>query len=321
VSEDQTARYAADDFLRAANAAGVPRKMPWLRSLVKDGLLDQPDKHGIPGQRGGRVPGTWPESQFRLFLAVLDQMNRGMKRTATLCNVPVSLWLYFGPEYVPIRQVRRALGTYGAQYRTTSASRGRYTARQVALLFGGGPDMSRRDRNRLVEAIVTASRSGSYDHDSLIAAAERIFDPERRGRLMGPHRARVSPEGWVRVVEARLTALDRLDAFEDWAFEDARLAHLGHLADYDELQPKFAQDRKIGEMFEPLTWDLLLQTACIDTLTILGFLELARERNPGIPDKSAPRPQQRPGATAPGGTPDAVQQATARRRATGGSPH
>ena len=109
--------YTADDFLRTADAAGMPRKVPWLRSFVRDGLLDQPEKHGLPGQRGGRAPGTWPRTQFQLFLALLDQMQKGVRQTATLCNVPVSIWLYFGPEYVPVRQVRRALGTYGAQYR------------------------------------------------------------------------------------------------------------------------------------------------------------------------------------------------------------
>jgi hypothetical protein len=69
-------------------------------------------------------------------------------------------------------------------------------------------------------------------------------------------------------------------------------------------------------MFEPVTDELLLKNACIDTLTILGFLELAHGHGQTIPDKSAPRPRQRPGATARGGTaPHADQHATARRRA------
>jgi len=321
VADVLAVRYRAEDFLSAANSAGMPRSKPWLRSCVRDGLLDQPERHGLPGQRGGRAPGTWPETQFQLFLALLDQMQKGVRQTATLCNVPVSLWLYFGPEYVPVRQVRRALGTYGAQYRATSARRGRYTARRLARLFAGGPDMSRRARDQLVEAIVTASRSGRLDRDSLIASVGRIFDPEQRGRTMGPDRARLSPEGWVRTIEARLTALDRLDALEDWAFEDARLAHHRHLAEYVELQPKFARDREIGAMFEPITLEGLFSSACIDTLTIFGFLELARKRSPTIPNKSAPRPRQRPGATARGGmTPHAAQHATARQRARRGSP-
>lgn len=321
MAEVPEARYTAEDLLNAANSAGMPRSKPWLRSLVRDGLLDRPDKHGVQGQRGGRAPGTWPETQFQLFLALVDQMQKGVRQSATLCNVPVSIWLYFGPEYVPARQVRSALATYGAQYRTASIRRGRQTARGLALLFGGGPDMSRRDRNRLVEAIVTATRSGRFDRDSLIAAAGRIFDPERRGRTAGPDRARLTPEAWVRTIEARLTALDRLDTLDEQVLEDARLTHDRHLAEYIELQPAFAGDREIGAIFEPVTLERLFNSACIDTLTIVGFLELAREQNPAVTDKSAPRPRQRPGATARGGTaPHADQHATARRRPVRESP-
>jgi hypothetical protein len=313
--------YTADDFLSAANCAGLPRSKPWLRSLVRDGLLNQPDKHGVSGQRGGRAPGTWPRTQFQLFLALLDQMQKGVRQTATLCNIPVSIWLYFGPEYVPVRQVRRALGTYGAQYRTTSARRGRQTALRLALLFGSGPDMSRQDRDRLVGAVVSATRSGTFDRDLLIAAAGRIFDPERRGRTAGPDRARLSPEAWVRTIEARLTALDRVDGLDEQVFEDARLAQDRHLAEYIKLQPGFERDRETGAMFEAVTFEQLVNSACIDTLTILGFLELAREQSPTTPDQSAPRLREQPGAPARGGTaPHAEQHATARRRAGRGSP-
>lgn len=313
--------YTADDFLRAASDAGISRSLPWLRSLVRDGLLDQPDKHGLPGQRGGRAPGTWPRTQFKLFSTLLDQMQKGTTQTATLCNVPVFLWLYFGSEYAPVRQVRRALGTYGAQYRVISARRGRYTARQVVELFGGGRDMSRRDRDRLVKEIVAVGRSGALDRESLIDAAGRIFDPEQRGRKVGPDGARLDVEGWVRMIEARLTALDRLYELDDSAFEDARLAHHQHLAEYVELQPGFGRDRETGAMHEPITFERLLNSACIDTLTILGFLELARERGPSITDKSPPRPRQRSGGMTPKEAPfDAGQHATARRQASRRSP-
>jgi hypothetical protein len=147
-----------------------------------------------------------------------------------LCNVPVGLWLYFGPEYVPIRQVRRALSTYAAQYWPTSGRRG---ARLPGawFAFAAGSDMTRRDRERLTDAVVTFARTGALDRDALITAASRIFGPEGSGRELGPREARLSPEGWVRTIEARLTAIARLDALDDKAFEDARLAHHRHLAD------------------------------------------------------------------------------------------
>jgi hypothetical protein len=276
----------------------------------------------MAGRRGGRTPGTWPESQFRLFLELLDQIQKGAELTATLCNVPVSLWLYFGPEYVPVRQVRRALSTYAAHYWPTPVRHGRKIARRVSHLFASGSNMTRRDRERLTEAVVAFARTGTLGRDELIAAAGRIFDPDDRGRVLGPPGARVSPESWIRLIEARLTAIDRLDALDEQAFEDARLAHLQHLADYTERQPEFARDREIGAMFEPVTDEQLIKNACIDTLTILGLLELARNGRSADQNtrKPAPRPQQRPGATAPGSNPDADQHATARRRTGPGSP-
>jgi hypothetical protein len=181
--------------------------------------------------------------------------------------------------------------------------------------------MSRRDRDRFIEIVVAADRSGTFDRDVLLAAASRIFDPERRGRTVGPDRASFSPEAWVRIIEARLTGVDRLDTFDDQAFEDARLAHHQHLAEYLKLRPTFAQDREIGAIFEPVTFEHLAKIACVDTFTILGFLELARERSPTILDKSAPRPRQRPGAPARGGlAPHAAQHATAKRRTGGRHP-
>jgi hypothetical protein len=294
--------YTAEDLLRAAKDAGMPRSAAWLRSLVNDGLLDRPDKHGIAGQRGGRAPGTWPENQFRLFLALLDQMQKGAKQTATLCNVPVGLWLYFGPEYAPLRQVRRALSTYATQYWPTSAHRGRHAARHTARFFAAGSDMTRRDRERLTDAIVTLTRTGTLDHDALITAAGRIFDPEGRGREVGPTNARISPESWVRIIDARLTAIAEFSVLDDQAFEDARLAHHRHLDDYIERQPEFACDREVGAIFEPVTVEHLLKNACIDTLTILGFRELARNDQSADHDTqtSPPRPRQRPGGMAPG---------------------
>jgi hypothetical protein len=241
--------------------------------------LDQPEKHGLPGQRGGRAPGTWPHSQFQLFSALLAQMRQGVRRTATLCNVPVGIWLNFGPDHVPIRQVRRALHTYGATYRTTSRRAARETARTVAEQFAGGPDMTRRDREQLTELIVNAATTATFDRDALINSARKIFDPGRTNRTVGPDRAPLSPEAWVRTIEAHLVALDRLDALSDSAFEDARLAHNQHMNTYIELQPRLARNRAVGALHEPVTPEYLLSNACLHTIAVLGFLQLVGQNN------------------------------------------
>ena len=151
------------------------------------------------------------------------------------------------------------------------------------------PDLSRRVRRALIDAVVTATGGGALDSASLHGAARRAFESERFAEL------------WVRTIEARLAAIERLDSFDDQTFERARSMVNVSAAAYGDQQLGRATsaDERRERAFE---LSLSFQaTPALSLLTVLGFLELARRQGQTIPNKSAPRPRERPGATARGG--------------------
>jgi hypothetical protein len=289
VIEATAHRYAVKELLAAASAASTPASSRLITDWVSKGLLDQPLVRGLG--RGKGTSATWSENQFQLFLLLLDK-RRTVRLTATLCNIPVGLWLYFGPDYVPVRQVRRALGIFASNYATTSARAARQTGRFVAEQLAA-PHVGRKDRERLIEAVVMATGGGGFDKPQhLLDVARDIFDPDRTGRTVGPPEASLTPEAWVRLMEARITAANRLDTIPDDLFADTRLANARTLQAYIRGQPRLRGDPQVGELFEPVTNDFLFNNACMHTLTTLGFLELARQaHSPNAHDIQAPPEQ------------------------------
>src|SRR5207249_3910280 len=130
--------HTDEDLLREAHERGFTDVTPRLVvDWVQKGLIDQPTKtgRGIGGGRGTRK-GTWSNRQRDLFLREVDQHHDGAKKIATLCNLPVFIWLWGGEEEVPLRQVIRAMATYGDAYVTSSSRAARITATEVARDLG-----------------------------------------------------------------------------------------------------------------------------------------------------------------------------------------
>jgi hypothetical protein len=109
--------------------------------------------------------------------------------------------------------------------------------------------------------------------------AKKAFDPDREGRTVGPLGAGLTPEGWVRTLEARMTAIGQIDIDReqpsDERLEDVRLAHHRHLNEYLRKQPEFARYPDVQTLFAAPTFDGWVRSACMDLLTLLGFLELS----------------------------------------------
>ena len=137
---------------------------------VSLGLLDKP----VPRSRGrGKgVERTWSENQLQLFVVLLDK-RREVRHVAALCNVPVMLWLYWGTDYVPVRQVRKALRTFNRPLLATSARAARQNARRVIAQLGA-PNMKRQDKTDLTNAIVTATGGGRFPPRCTTRPARRI---------------------------------------------------------------------------------------------------------------------------------------------------
>src|SRR5439155_25393907 len=90
---------------------------------------------GKGGGRGTRK-GTWSQFQRDLFLREVDQHHAEARKIATLCNIPVFVWLWYGDDWVPLRQVIRAMATYRRAYRKGSANAGRIAATELARDLG-----------------------------------------------------------------------------------------------------------------------------------------------------------------------------------------
>jgi hypothetical protein len=302
VPGDSERQFTADDLAADAAGAGTPVSTRLITDWVERGLLDRPRRRGLG--RGKGTVATWPEDQRRLFLALLDQRRRGVKRQATLCNLPVTIWLDsegLDHDYVPLRQVRRCLATWGSAYRAGPVRAARHAAEDL-IEQQGMPHLSRRARRSLIDAVVTATGGGPVDRASLLAAARQAFQSERFAEV------------WVRTIEARLAAIQRLDAFEDETFHAARTMVNQAAAAYgdQQLDRTTSGEERRARAFELLTE--LSSNACLALLSALGFLELARRQGRTIPNNSPPRPLARPGGMARGGTaPHAERHANARR--------
>ena len=103
---------------------------------------------------------------------------------ASLCCLPVSLWLDWGDEYTPLRQVRRALDTY-AKSRGRSQLRGDDLAWDIAQQIAD-PRAADIDLVNLAAVIAKMNRSGDVtDSARLTELTARVVDPRGEGRQLG----------------------------------------------------------------------------------------------------------------------------------------
>ncbi len=272
------------ELLDAAQAQNTPATARRITDWVSLGLIDKPRARSRGRGRG--VERTWSKNQLQLLMVLLKK-RREVRHVAALCNVPVMLWLYWGVDYVPVRQVRRALGTYNRPLLATSVRAARLNARRVIAQLGA-PSMTRQDMNDLIAAIVAATGGAGFCRDRLLGPTRRIFDPDERGRIVGPPGAMLSAESWVNVIEAKVLAAEIIAELDDDFFEQARLQHHAMMAHYVERLPGFAQDPVVGGGFDAPTLDWLANNACDQITTTIGFLELARRR--GLADRVTARP-------------------------------
>lgn len=272
----QTA-FKATDLVAAARAAEHDRVSP---RLVVDwvglGLLDRPERHGLGRGKGSMA--TWPDEQLQLFLAVLRLRDQGAK-VPQLCNLPVWLWLTWGDGYVSLGQVRRAMQTWAKAAGDPATGRAKANVRAL-LQDWGDPRARRADRRALEAAILPMVPTGQVDEQVLRPLLERVFDPKGIGQARGP----LSPEGYVRLLRARVEALKRLtmnppqfvrgkrsDPFDDGTFEWARFVYLATRHSYGIERPRLAAHPEKGERFALEGATELVMAACVDLATLLGL--------------------------------------------------
>jgi hypothetical protein len=266
--------YTAEDLLRAGRAKGFAPKKRLITDWTSIGLLDHPERRGRGRGRG--VERVWPESQLKLWLVLLDK-RRDVKRVNALCNVPVFLWVYFGSGYVPVRQVRRALEFFNRNLLAVSGSAARSGAKSLIETIGA-PNATQKARGELIDALVGTTGGAGFDREKLLAAVRPVFDPDGRGRRIGPPGAVMTADSWVNVAQATVVGAQSIKSLPEEDFENARLTHLQNMRTYMTMQGTWSRDPEIGAIFEDPNDQQLVKDACKHITTLIGFLELAGRR-------------------------------------------
>jgi hypothetical protein len=269
------AGYTRADLLKAAADQGTPVSDRLVDEWVKVGLLDRPTRRGLGRGRGSVA--TWPEPQLKLFLTLLSlKREQQVRSKSALCNVPVFLWLYFGDAYVPLRQARRALRTWVGANRRSSLRRGRAVARLVTAEMRH-PDARPVDLKRLEEEITTLAYRGRLDPDHRERVRQLLYRVHRTEERGQPGPLDPTPEGWLRLVEATLEAMGRLNELTDEDFVRARAMLQVTLREYWNttlgriVLPRQAfEEAARGELQERVN------KACLDLLRILGLQLLSK---------------------------------------------
>ncbi|WP_163511265.1 hypothetical protein [Fodinicola acaciae] len=275
--EEITQPGTIDDLVADAAAAGYSVRSRSIRDWSERGLLDYPAKRSAGQGRGSR-PALYPARQRMLLLTLLHHRRTG-QRIRSLARIPVGLWLYWGEEYVPLSQARRAFMTWLGDSKVNldiATTIGKQLINQMSH-----PDATRQARDHLLEVLTNVGYTGRlpdvpdpYQH--IDDALRAVFEPELRQlrRAIGHPDAPFTTDAIVGIVRARTNATARLNAGEvtDAEFRQARTTHLMHHADYARRQPVLAASvDPASNLYEKADMETALNHCCSDLLTVLGF--------------------------------------------------
>jgi hypothetical protein len=273
-------------MLERARAAGFDPSGRLLSDWVSLGLIDRAERHGLG--RGAGTSATWPANQLQLFLVLLRQRPT-VTRMIALCNIPVALWLWWGDDYVPTRQTRRALETWSGRRGLASSWRtARANAEELVGRFSH-PDTPAAAHKDLVDLVASTAMGRPFNGVEMLAAFRKVFDPHSTDRTLGPPQIAFRPEHYVMLTEWRLTALDGLSShrLDDAAFEWARGEYRASRQEYQQLIPRLAEDDEAASaflpqspagVFLPPTDEEIVNQSCVDLLTTLGIYLNYRDR-------------------------------------------
>jgi hypothetical protein len=277
-------RYTLKELRAAARAQGFDPSERLIKDWIGLGLLDQADRRGLGRGRG--IVATWPENQKELLLLLLAKRGE-ISRIATLCNIPVVIWLWWGDEYVPPRQTLRALSTWAGTQEGTSWRQARWTAEQLVEHYAD-TTATAAQRERLFDLVAHAAYGAPFDAEAVRAAFDDILDSSQ---AHVPTAVRMTGEGFAFLVEARVTAIRwlRERKVELQALAWARTEYLTTRREYEQLLPKLVEadpegaakilpSSKSGNILLAPTLEEIANSACLDTLSLLGIHLLGIER-------------------------------------------
>jgi hypothetical protein len=262
-----------DDMAADAAERGYAATPRLIRDWTEHGLLDRPQKRPA-GKGHGSAKALYPASQRNLLLTLLH--HRPGNHISSLARIPVGIWMYWGEEYVPIRQARRALMTWLGDPRASMKA-----AREAARAILGqidSPGATPHARRELVTILTDANYTGSPDFPRVEQAIRAVFEPGsgQVRRVAGHPSAPMMTESMIGVMQARLAAVSALMAgrVTDDMLLQARDAHLFAYAEYAAQQPFLAAYASASggpPLYEPVTGETALNQCCGNLLTTIGL--------------------------------------------------
>ena len=256
-------RFTKEEMLRLAASAGLPADGTLFDRWVTQGLLDAAQTEGR-GYRSG-VLRTWPGGQAQLWLTLLSKRREGAK-PRDLANGPVFIWLLWGEDYVPLRQVRRVVETWAEVGRKAPRHDYRHAARRLVKDVAA-PGVDHHARDALVEALVDSARARDLDEERVEALVRRV---------VGARDASAEVDG-PRIFEslrAQFAGVRTFAKFGNAEFKWARALYLVASQSYARDWPQLAADPRFGRLYEPYDAAHIVNGAAGRIVFILGLSEV-----------------------------------------------
>ncbi len=280
-------RYTADQLIAAATKVGYGPSRRLVTDWVAIGLLDRAEGRGRGRGKGKEY--TWPSEQRDLFLALLKHHQTA--RRPVLCNIPVSIWLLWGDAYIPLRQVRRALGTWAAAYGTVSFTKAKDGAEQTLLQLDH-PDAREQDRAKLRKLLTQAGKSGTPNLHAIDEATRLVIDPHGTGLSRGPM-GLLDADAYLRILRARVEGIRAVTAATDEEYYAARRLYQSTGPVNDSIRrplepaPQTITPRLFGST-AGAGFQAPVNSACLDLITSLGINRLTPPTTAGFMTKEGP---------------------------------
>jgi hypothetical protein len=275
-----------EDLVADAAGCGDTVTVRMIRDWTAAGLLDSPQRRPA-GKGHGSRPALYPATQRELFLTLMH--HRPGNKIKSLARIPVCIWMYWGEEFVPLRQVRVAIKTWLGNPRV-SLRRARETAREVL-----GQLDNPAARRELLDALTAMANTARLDAELLDHVVRQVFEPSygELRRAVGHPAAPLTADAMVDLIKARVTAANLLlrDAVTEKDLLDARHAHLISYADYAMQQRTLASAAPHGSpnFYEPVDFETAANQCCGNLLTMIGLQSMYPEEAARIKRLPPPR--------------------------------
>jgi hypothetical protein len=276
--------YTRAELVTIAQAAGFPHANEALVSAwAQDGLLAKGVNigRGKGGDRGALY--VWSEAQKNLFLSVLKFHVPGTKAVPRLLGIPTCTWLYWGWQYVPLVQLRKAMEKWSF-HRTKAGHNLRRTEPDVRRVVKTwrDPSGSAADRRALEDALTDAYVHQTWDTSRLLRLGRAALDPAGHRKLRLPRETTI--EDVITLLLLEMHGHQLLPKATDEQFAHVQHAQRQHARNYIRNWRRTAKEASdIPIDFEPPSVAMFMDLSCSDVVQQLGLIKLAEATNTALP--------------------------------------